>query len=277
VRLILQQASISNSGLCVECGASASVVALTSSVSSGVRTMALPVSATGAKVSDPFSVVKIYGGLVVQAQCKGKDLRVHVSASESSSASDFSVPWPHPCPDLMFVDVGANAALRLLLVSPSGAVGYFVNGTARWVRHESLGRCAGSAVTTFAFWSRCRLQGQGRKAIPCISTCRFSVVFCHESGSARGRSRTQRAAHCCAYIFWPSNYPPPPPPLHCSSLPLLNFLCMQGLKPSYNRQFLGLWHSQLHGFSSLVSFPWILNPSFPQCRRRRCSFCSSCC
>jgi hypothetical protein len=91
-----------------------------------------------AKVGEPFSVVKIYAGLAVQAHCKGSDVRVHVSASESSPAFDVTIPWSHPCPDLLFADFGANSSFRLLLVSPSGAVGYFVNATARWVRHESL-------------------------------------------------------------------------------------------------------------------------------------------
>jgi hypothetical protein len=110
----------------------------TSPATSASRTVTLPVSASVAKVGEPFSVVKIYGGVTVQALCKGKDVRVHVSASESSPAADFVVPWSHPCPDLMFADFGANSAFRLLLVSPSGAVGYFVNATAKWVRHESL-------------------------------------------------------------------------------------------------------------------------------------------
>jgi hypothetical protein len=113
------------------------LVALTSSVSSGIRTVALPISAAVAKVSDLFSVVKIFGGSAVHVQCKGKDVRVHVPASESSPAVDFTVPWSHPCPELMFADLGTNA-FRLLLVAPSGAVGYFVNGVAKWVRHESL-------------------------------------------------------------------------------------------------------------------------------------------
>ncbi len=130
---------MSNSGLCVECGASSSLIALTSSVSSGVRSVALPVSAAAAKVSELYSVVKIYAAFAVHVQCKGKDVRVHVPVSESSPAVDFTIPWSHPCPDLIFADVAANAAtLRLLLVAPSGAVGYYVNGVAKWVRHESL-------------------------------------------------------------------------------------------------------------------------------------------
>ena len=136
--LTLLQASVSNAGLCVECGASSSLVAITSPVSSGVRSVVLPATATGAKVGEPFSVVKIYGGLAAHVQCKGKDVRVHVPAHESSPAVDFTIPWSHPCPELMFADFGANAALRLLLVSPSGAVGYYVNGAAKWVRHDSL-------------------------------------------------------------------------------------------------------------------------------------------
>ncbi len=128
---------MSSSGLCVECGASASLVVFTSATSVA-RTVSLSGSAAVAKVGEPFSVVKIHGAVAVQAVCKGTNVVVHVSASESSPAVDFTIPWSHPCPDAMFADFGANAALRLLLVSPSGAVGYFVNATARWVRHESL-------------------------------------------------------------------------------------------------------------------------------------------
>ena len=226
--------------------------------------MALPLSATGAKVSDPFSVIKIYGALVVQAQCKGKDLRVHVSASESSSASDFSVPWPHPCPDLMFVDVGANAALRLLLVSPSGAVGYFVNGTARWVRHESLADVQEVQLLPLPSGLAAGFKGKGAK--PSLASRLVDSALSFVTKVAQHEDEVELSEQLIVALTSSGqviNPPPPPPPLHCSSPPLLNFRLMQGLKPSYNRHFLGLWHSQLHGFSSLVSFPWILDPSFP--------------
>jgi len=168
-RIKFLQVSIPNSGLCVECGASASLAALTSSVSSGTRSVALPVSGSGgAKAGEPHSAVKIHAGLAVQVRCKGKDVRVHISASESSPATDYTFPWSHPCPDLLFVDIASNAALRLLLVSPSGAVGYFVNGTAKWVRHESLADV--QEVQVLPLPSALTVGSKGREAKPSLAS-----------------------------------------------------------------------------------------------------------
>ena len=250
--IILLQVSIPNSGLCVECGASASLAAITSSVAPGTRTLALPVSGSGgAKAGEPYSAVKIYGGLAVQVQCKGKDLRVHVSASESSPAVDYTFPWSHPCPDLMFVDIGSNAALRLLLVSPSGAVGYFVNGTAKWVRHESLADV--QEVQVLPLPLALTVGSKGKEAKPSLASRLLDSAMSFVTKVAPQLEDEVELSEQLIIALTSSGQVTAPSASSCHC-------CVTF--------FAGVRNSQRYGIRSLVSLPWIVTPTRSEHRRR---------
>ena len=252
-----------NSGLCVECGASSSLIALTSSVSSGVRSVALPVSAAAAKVSELFSVVKIYGGFAVHVQCKGKDVRVHVPVSESSPAVDFTIPWSHPCPELMFAEVGSNAAtLRLLLVSPSGAVGYYVNGAAKWVRHESLAAVQDVQLLPLPSALTAGFKGRGTK--PSLASRLLDSATSFVTKVAPQHEDEIELSEQLIVALTSSGQVSPS-------------FTRSSASPSH-RHRAGLRHSQLHGICSLVPLSRILCASLSEFRRRLDSFiCSNSC